>query len=883
MPLCIPQPAAPPLSGRAPVAYGPRAAAEERAGGETAKWEASAENASAGGGGVIDLKRWMEQRVRATGIEPFPSLHGAFPPPLSAHSPESPPEYLDSGWIREPPRGREGREGKEGREVRQGRVGREGKEGKEGKEGRQAKGAKEARELPARPQVAKRAGRGASSKFARLSHAEWEAQAMAMVAQKKRLLLAARSRDERGGAGKEREKKDRRAAGGGKEAGSGVAGRASGAGGARERESGARHVQLLPPPQLSARPAGEDGGESEVEGGRGESSAAATPRPSALPLPQHLVSSAAAPPLSPAGSREAAEEGRLLGGGAGGARGEGTGEGMVGEAGERDEEQGESSSMVHVWAGGHRLRDWQGRSGARGDEEGHARRSEGMSDGGSGESSGGMTSSSEGEGWHASALMQLGGVAGGAVRVTEPASRREAVRRGRQAALVACLLEEGFRPPDLLRFASTRRALLTTSPTLAQERMAYLRAIGLPAADVPRLVARCPKLLTYRVDTRMAPRVDFLMALGVPPDRVARVIQLAPGIFECSVDRAIRPRIRFLQNALQLSDEDVVKVVLRSPQVLTQSVQSGLVPRLHYFLHDLALPLPSLASMVVRHPQLLHYSLDDAVRPRVAFLRSIGLSSRDVAHVLFRLPQILSLSVPNCLAPKYDYLIHHLGGSPNSIVSFPAYFSLSLHARIRPRHLFYLHCRAASAPTDAPPQLLSSLSLPPAHDPSASPRAATSSSPATPTSLPALPLPTDASLMPPPPAPHPAQPAHPFAFLSSARPFSEPSSPPPPPQAPLPSTAFPLSLLTPTDEAFCRRLGLPNDREYQAFKLALTSSAAPTPQATQAPLVHASAALLSAEVQPAAGVLRRGKGGPVSHLTSPAGGESTRESTVQGS
>ncbi|CAI5458954.1 unnamed protein product [Closterium sp. Yama58-4] len=762
MPLCIPQPPAPLLSVRAPLAYGPRAAAEERAGGETAKREADAENASAGGGG-IDLKRWMEQRVRATGIEPFPSLHGVFPPPSRAHSPDSPPEYHDSGWIRAPPRSREGREGKEGIDVYDG------------------KGTK---------------------------------------------------------------------------------------------------------------------------GGR------------------------------------------------------------------------------------------EGSSSAKGGEEGVASRSAVMSDvSSSGDSSdGSSTGSNEGEGWHASALMQLGGLPGVPIHSMDPPSRREAVRRARQAALVACLLEEGFRLPDLLRFASTRCALLTTSPTLARERMAYLRAIGLPASDVPRLVARCPKLLTYRVDTRMAPRIDFLLALGVPPDRVARVVQLAPAIFDAGY-RLVRkvemvvlihlflsppvlflsppvlflsppvlflsPPVMFLsppvlarQNALQLSDEDVVKVVVRSPQVLTQSVQGGLVPRLHYFLHHLALPLPSLASMVVRAmllgmppphssyrashhashhdvtsiaphvtmlvmssfppPQPLprhqpstaaalfiggrgapaggvpqsHRPLQPGCRTRAlppapgVLFRLPQVCSSACPGVLFRLPQILSLSVPNCLAPKYDYLIHHLGGSPSSIVSFPAYFSLSLHARIRPRHLFYLRCRAASAPTAAPPQLLSPLSPPPAHDPPASPRAATSSSTASPTSLSVLPLPTDTSLVPPPPAPLPPQPAHPFAFLSSARPFSGPSSPPPPPHAPLPSTAFPLSLLAPTDEAFCKRLGLPNDLEYQAFKHTLASSAATPPQAPKVPRMHASAAPPSAAAQPAAGMSRREKGGAVTHLTSPAG-EGTGKSSVQ--
>lgn len=64
--------------------------------------------------------------------------------------------------------------------------------------------------------------------------------------------------------------------------------------------------------------------------------------------------------------------------------------------------------------------------------------------------------------------------------------------------------------------------------------------------------------------------------------------------------------------------------------------------------------------------------------------------------------QVLSLSVENNLGPKFEYLVRHLGCSVHSVVSFPAYFSLSLTNRIMPRHRF-LALRRAQTAAGAPP------------------------------------------------------------------------------------------------------------------------------------------------------------------------------------
>ena len=61
-----------------------------------------------------------------------------------------------------------------------------------------------------------------------------------------------------------------------------------------------------------------------------------------------------------------------------------------------------------------------------------------------------------------------------------------------------------------------------------------------------------------------------------------------------------------------------------------------------------------------------------------------------IAATMSGLPQILGLHVDNNLRPKWVYLTRHLGGLPDTVVAFPAYFSYSLPDRIVPRYRFLL-------------------------------------------------------------------------------------------------------------------------------------------------------------------------------------------------
>ena len=119
--------------------------------------------------------------------------------------------------------------------------------------------------------------------------------------------------------------------------------------------------------------------------------------------------------------------------------------------------------------------------------------------------------------------------------------------------------------------------------------------------------------------------------------------------------------------------------------------------------------------------------------------------------------QILSLSIDNVLYPKYEYLTNDIGAPPSALVSYPAFFSLSLTGRIKPRHAFIRHVFSAKNHSHSSQLLPSGLNK--------------------------------------------------ELYTTESG-----------------SVRFPLSLLALTDDKFCQRLGLRDDKEYVVFRERFLSS-----------------------------------------------------------
>ncbi|KAG0622583.1 hypothetical protein M758_3G108800 [Ceratodon purpureus] len=254
--------------------------------------------------------------------------------------------------------------------------------------------------------------------------------------------------------------------------------------------------------------------------------------------------------------------------------------------------------------------------------------------------------------------------------------------------LLQYLHQQGLSESDFRKIAERHKTCLQTNAVMAKERVEYLLSIGVESENLSKLIVRHPQILEYTVERAMKPRIQYLKRLGVPESKLGRVITVSPSLLECSLHRSLKPRVEYLKDVVGIKDSDIGLIVTRSPQVLTQSIEDSLEPRVEFFMVEMGVTKEKLAKMVTRHPQLLHYSVEDGICPRVDYLRSIGLSREDILKVFARLTQILSLSIENCLKPKYEYLVKELKGGPQTVTSFPAYFSLSLEQRIKPRHRF---------------------------------------------------------------------------------------------------------------------------------------------------------------------------------------------------
>ena len=92
--------------------------------------------------------------------------------------------------------------------------------------------------------------------------------------------------------------------------------------------------------------------------------------------------------------------------------------------------------------------------------------------------------------------------------------------------------------------------------------------------------------------------------------------------------------------------------------------------------------------VVSRHPHVLELDVEKTMKPRVEYLKSIGVRDEDIGKVVSRLPHVLEFDVEKNLKPTYEFLNQNLGVAVRDIIDMPALLSYSLEGRIKPRYEF---------------------------------------------------------------------------------------------------------------------------------------------------------------------------------------------------
>jgi mTERF domain-containing protein len=255
---------------------------------------------------------------------------------------------------------------------------------------------------------------------------------------------------------------------------------------------------------------------------------------------------------------------------------------------------------------------------------------------------------------------------------------------------VGLLAQLGLKPADFTRLVDTRPEVFQTGVATMRKKLQFLRdAVGLSQEELAKVIVKCPRILEYRSEQTIRPRLAFLEKAGVAESDIAKVVIRAPMIMALSLSETLEPRAAFLQKEVGLAQGKggLGKLIARHPQILTCS-EEMMRQRTEYLKTDCGLAANEIARAVLAHPQVLHYKID-SMKERVDYLqRSVGMTEKQVACAVARFPQIFSLAIASNMAPKWRYLVEHLGGDIKALCAYPGYFSLSLANRIIPRHKY---------------------------------------------------------------------------------------------------------------------------------------------------------------------------------------------------
>ena len=252
--------------------------------------------------------------------------------------------------------------------------------------------------------------------------------------------------------------------------------------------------------------------------------------------------------------------------------------------------------------------------------------------------------------------------------------------------MVSYLVSLGLTTKELEKCLVNCEEIFKRPVAKVMTRVEYLQnELGFEGAELKKLIHKEPAILLQR-NRHTVPRCRYLTELGVPAERLPTMLRKQPQILHLSVEKGLKPRVAYFKNELLIPEADIPKMLERNPAVLTFSIENQVQPRVD-FLRDLGISRDGVMKMIVRHPHVLQYSFE-GLEEHINFLSSIGMDEEDVVHTVTRLSQLFSLSVADSLRPKFKYMTDELGGDHKTCVKFPAYFSLSLDQRIKPRHTY---------------------------------------------------------------------------------------------------------------------------------------------------------------------------------------------------
>lgn len=236
-------------------------------------------------------------------------------------------------------------------------------------------------------------------------------------------------------------------------------------------------------------------------------------------------------------------------------------------------------------------------------------------------------------------------------------------------------------PRDIETLAARWPDFTEFSPDRGIRVLEELRKL-VPSLSMRRILLRAPFVLTFDVDAHVRPSLRWLLIHDIDAKVVLRACPHVLG-----VSPTVLSEVRdFLCDEVGLTRHQFACVARIFPLLLACNVKLTLRPAIRFLRVELGIERAAVVHIVRAFPSTLTLDVDDEMRVIVEYFRGKGVEN--ICRIVQRLPPILGYELESDIAPKMHYLEHNLGLSPFDLLSFPAYFSYSLHDRIVPRTKF---------------------------------------------------------------------------------------------------------------------------------------------------------------------------------------------------
>ncbi|BBN04719.1 mTERF domain-containing protein, mitochondrial [Marchantia polymorpha subsp. ruderalis] len=226
-----------------------------------------------------------------------------------------------------------------------------------------------------------------------------------------------------------------------------------------------------------------------------------------------------------------------------------------------------------------------------------------------------------------------------------------------------------------------------------EEKLKFLETCGLGDNQLLQMRKRLPSAVKNTfLKLSMKKLIEVATFLdeevGVQKKDFGNLLFANPYIAGSSVEECLRPKVEFLRQR-GITKEEMGKMVLRSPQILTYSLEGKLLA-IEQKLLEAGLKDEEIGRVFVRYPALIGTSISKFDK-NVQSLKEAGIS--DIARAIFKIPQIMSLSLDNKYKGILQFLqeeLHLQNDQISKIVSSQiSILSFSVETNIRPKVGFF--------------------------------------------------------------------------------------------------------------------------------------------------------------------------------------------------